>query len=356
MIGDSDSLRKMLVGSAFFLATCVIAVAGYTAAGWSFVDSVYMVVITIFGVGYGEVQPIEGNGLKVFTAAIIIAGCSSGIYVVGGFVQMIAEGEIQRTLGARRMSRGIEQTSNHVIICGFGRVGQNLAAELSELNEAFVCVDPDPQRIALAEERGFLVVTGDAGEEATLIRAGIERARVLATVLPDDSANVFITLTARELSESIEIIARGESMATRRKLIRSGANHVVLPAAIGASRIANLVSCPTAETLICDPKQFGRLNSDLGSLGLNLREVAVGDNSKVAGMKLGDLSIEDGGKVLVVAIRHEDGTVQQNPPDPTVIAAGDTLFLVSEKQHAGALVGRIQSKRPEMVYRGARQT
>lgn len=355
MIGESGSLRKMMVGSAFFVATCIIAVIGYTSAGWTFVDSVYMVVITIFGVGYGEVQPIEGTGLKVFTAAIIIAGCSSGIYVVGGFVQMIAEGEIQRTLGARRMSRGIEQTSEHVIVCGFGRVGQNLAAELSELNEPFVCVDANPDRIALAEDRGFLVVTGDAGEEETLLRAGIHRARVLATVLPDDSANVFITLTARELSETVEIIARGESMATQRKLIRSGANHVVLPAAIGASRIANMVSCPTAETLISDPKQFGRVNTDLDSLGLNLREVAIDHDTKVAGMKLSDLSIDGGGKMLVVAIRSAEGAIEKNPPENRMLSAGDTLYLVSEKQHAGHLVGKIQSKRPEMVYRGARQ-
>ena len=288
-MSQGDSLRKMLVGFAFFCLTCVTAVIGYVAAGWSLVDSLYMVVITIFGVGYGEVQPIDSPGMKVFTAMIIIAGCSSGIYVVGGFVQMIAEGELQRALGVRRMSRGIDQTKQHVIICGFGRVGRMLAKDLVELGEPFVCVDASPERIAEAEGHGYLVVTGNAGEEETLTRAGIDRARVLATVLPDDAENVFITLTARELSERIEIIARGESEATRRKLIRSGANHVVLPASIGASKIANMISCPVPDALLNEPKQRERLQADLQTLGLSLRELTVDSTSDVLGSSLGSI-------------------------------------------------------------------
>jgi voltage-gated potassium channel len=226
---------------------------------------------------------------------------------------------------------------------------------LAELDEPFICVDSDPGRIALAEQRGYLVFTGDAGEEDTLKSAGIERARVLATVLPDDAANVFITLTARELSDSVTIIARGESMATQRKLIRSGADQVVLPAAIGASRIANMVTCPSTESLLNDPKQFGRVTSDLQSLGLNLREVAIPPDSRVAGLPLGDVTTEQSETMLVVAIRSADGELCKNPGDDYRLSPGDRLFVVSDKQHTSALVGRLQSKRPELVYRGTRQ-
>ncbi|QEG38433.1 potassium channel family protein [Roseimaritima ulvae] len=351
---DHSSFRKMLVGIGFFCATCVAAVIGYRIAGWSLVDSLYMVVITIFGVGYGEVHPIDSPALKFFTALIIIAGCSSGIYVVGGFVQMIAEGEIQRALGVRRMSRGINETSGHVIVCGFGRVGRMLTAELRELGEPFVCVDSNPERIAEAEALGYLVVTGDAGQEETLNRAGIARARVLATVLPDDAANVFITLTARELTEEIEIIARGESTATQRKLIRSGANHVVLPAAIGASKIANMISCPSAGALLADPKHSERLRTDLHSLGLSLHEYPIAATSNVLGSPLGELQSSCDGGMLVVAIRHADETMLQNPPADQVIQAGDTLFIVTDHSNRLSLSRATQLKRPEIVYRGSR--
>tara|TARA_R110002049_G_scaffold50370_3_gene143029 strand:- start:52833 stop:53900 length:1068 start_codon:yes stop_codon:yes gene_type:complete len=351
---QSNSLRKMLIGLLFFGMTCVAAVIGYTAAGWSLVDSLYMVVITIFGVGYGEVQPIETAGLKFFTAIIIIAGCSSGIYVVGGFVQMIAEGEIQRALGVHRMSRGIEQTRDHVIICGFGRVGRMLAADLVELGEPFVCVDSSPERIAQAEEHGYLVVTGNAGEEETLLRAGIARARVVATVLPDDAANVFITLTVRELREDIELIARGESESTRRKLIRSGANHVVLPAAIGASKIAHMISCPSPDALLTEAKQRDRLQADLLTLGLALREFSIEPDSEVVGASLANIDLADHGGMLVVAMHRTDGTIIQNPGREEMLCEGDRLYIVANRANASLLTKKLQAERPEMVYRGAR--
>ncbi|MEZ6091567.1 MAG: NAD-binding protein [Pirellulaceae bacterium] len=353
---NSNSISKMLVGIGFFVLTCVVAVIGYSIAGWSLVDSLYMVVITIFGVGYGEVQPIDTSGLKFFTAMIIVAGCSSGIYVVGGFVQMIAEGEIQRALGVRRMSRGIEQTEGHVIVCGFGRVGKILASELRELGESLVCVDSNPDRISEAEELGYYVVTGNAGEEETLIRAGIMRARVLATVLPDDAANVFITLTAREVNDHIEIIARGESLATQRKLLRSGANHVVLPSAIGAAKIASIITCPNASSLLSDPRQSERMRSDLQSLGLAIQEYSIDVESNVVGSQLAELKSSCEGSMMIVAIRHADKTLLQNPKQNYAIQAGDTLFILTEQANRVALSRITQRKRPEMVYRGSRAT
>src|SRR5690606_36135155 len=121
--GMNQSVRRMMVGTGFFCLTCVGAVGGYMSAGWNLLGAVYMVITTMFGVGYGEVQPLETPGLKIFTMMVIIAGCSSGISVVGGFVQMVAEGEINRVLGARRMTKGIEKLAGHAIVCGYGRVG-----------------------------------------------------------------------------------------------------------------------------------------------------------------------------------------------------------------------------------------
>lgn len=228
------------------VTTCLIAVVGYVLAGWGWIDAAYMVTITIFGVGYGEVHPIEPVWLKVFTMAVIFAGCSSLIYVIGGIVQMLTEGEIERMLGTRTMKREIDQLSDHTIICGYGRIGQMLAAELLQHDEPLVVIDRDIERVERATADGFLAMTGDAVNDEDLQKAGLFRARTLATVLPDDARNVFVTLTARDLSETINIIARAESPCTERKLLRGGANSVVMPAAIGAIRIAQLAICDTS--------------------------------------------------------------------------------------------------------------
>ena len=159
-----------------FALTCVTAVSGYMLADWSLLDSIYMVVITVFGVGYGETRTLAKPELKVFTMGVIIAGCSSGIYVVGGFVQMLAEGEINLALGTRRMSKGIEKLSGHALICGFGRVGQMLAHDLLAAEQALVVIDNNEGRVQEAQAAGYLAVRGSASEEQTLVAAGIDRA------------------------------------------------------------------------------------------------------------------------------------------------------------------------------------
>ncbi len=237
--GPKQTLRK---GISAFAAICLLGTCGYVIAGWNWLDAIYMVTLTVFGVGYGEVQPIDSPGLKLFTVAFIAAGCSSMIYVVGGIVQLIAEGEVQRMLGIHTRSREIDGLSDHTIICGYGRVGQMLAKELLRHDEKVVIVDRNPDRINQAIEDGFLAMEGDAITDESLQLAGIFRAKTLATVLPDDAMNVFITLTARDLCETIRIIARAEMTSTERKLLRSGATRVVMPAAMGAMRIAQLAT------------------------------------------------------------------------------------------------------------------
>lgn len=244
-----DGSKTLLIGLAFVFVTCLIATGGYMAAGWSWVDAVYMVTITIFGVGYGEVRPIEEPWLKFFTIGVILAGCSSLIYVIGGFVQMLAEGEVERMLGMRNRSREIHQLNDHTIICGYGRVGQMLAAELASQGESLVIIDRGAPRVKRAIADGYLAVEGDAEDEEVLRRAGLLEAKTLASVLPDDAANVFITLTARDICGSVRIIARAEAPCTERKLIRSGASNVVMPAAMGAIRIAQLATSEKKEEI-----------------------------------------------------------------------------------------------------------
>ncbi|MCC9599207.1 potassium channel protein [Stieleria sp. JC731] len=353
-MSGSSSIQKMRLGMLVLIGTCVMAVIGYTLAGWTVLDSVYMVAITVFGVGYGEVRPIDDPGLKLFTLLVVVTGCSSGIYVLGGFVQMIAEGEIQRALGARRMSRGIEQTSNHAIICGYGRVGQTLVAELRPSGIPMVVVDRDPDRLLDAERNGVYVIVGDASDETVLKRAGIERASVLATVLNGDAHNVFVTLTARELNDSIQIIARGESEATERKLLRSGADRVVLPTMIGATKIANLISCPSVESLVGDAKAFARMNQDLDVFGLGMLEIPIKENSALAGASIKEIELTGDGGNVVVALCRINGDVLRNPKHTDQVHAGDRLIVLSHKEDLPAVTRKASQQGGTMVYRGTK--
>jgi voltage-gated potassium channel len=234
--------RTLRNGITFFVTTCIISTSGYVMAGWEWIDAIYMVTITIFGVGYGEVHPMESNALKLFTMCVILVGCSSLLYVIGGIIQLLAEGEIARMLGVRNQSRELDQLNDHTIICGYGRVGQMLAVELSNQDQPLVILDRTEARVEQARADGFLAVLGDAVDDDVLHRVRLLHAKTIASVLPDDATNVFITLTARDMCASIQIIARAESPCTERKLLRGGASHVVMPAAIGAVRIAQLAT------------------------------------------------------------------------------------------------------------------
>ena len=300
------ALRKIYIGIALLLLVVFGSTRVYQLHGWSFIDSLYMVVITVFGVGFGEVHPLD-DGLKAFTIVVIVAGSSTAVYIIGSFIRLITEGEIQKTLGIMKKTRTIDELTDHAIICGYGRIGQILARELADSGFPFLIVDVDPERVANAEAQGFLCLRGSATEEETLQTAHIERAKVLATVLPQDTLNVFITLTARNLNRSIRIMARGEQPSTEKKLKQAGADEVVLPASIGAHRIANSITRPSIMQLLGDSK--GLVGQDLKYLGLEVDELTVQSDATFKGMKVRDIQQRMKNAVLVIALRQANGRV-----------------------------------------------
>ena len=349
----STSLRRLFAGLVFFITVCVLATIGYVAAGWDLMDAVYMVIITIFGVGYGEVQPVQSPGLRVLTISLIIAGYGTAIYIVGGFVQMVTEGEINRALNKRKMTRGIEQLTGHAIVCGYGRSGRILAQQLALAKIPFVVLDQDERKLSEAEEQGFLVMQGDATEEEILLAVGVERARVLATVLPNDAANVFITLTARGLNAEMEIIARGENPSTEKKLLRSGANQVVLPHVIGGQRMAQLITRPSAERMLADNAGGESLQHELSHIGLQIDELAIEVGSPLDGHAISDIEMKGNRGFLIVGVRRADGEVVVDPPGDCALAAGDCVILLGHRDELPELAKRYQPT-AEIYYRGQR--
>jgi voltage-gated potassium channel len=354
-LADEPSTRSALghvIRGVTLLAIIVsLSIAGYVAAGWSLLDAAYMVVITIFGVGYGEVRTLNHPGLKLFTMVVVIAGCSAGLWVIGSLVDFMADGKIREALGKRRMNQQIDELKGHAIVCGFGRVGQILCRDLAKAGMPLVVIDTDPQRLAMAESLGYPMIAGDAAEDRTLIAAHIDTARVVAVVLPDDAANVFVTLSARELNGSVEIIARGERPDTEPKLLRSGANRVVLPAAAGASRIARMIVAPSAESLLADAASLHAMNQQLHEIGMEIGEIAVPSDGELVGARLADLDMR-GTLAVIVAIRRPDGEIRRTPHASTVLEPGDTLIVAGRYEDLPRTLKRVAAA-PAVSWRGA---
>lgn len=325
----SQPKANLLYAAAYVGVVLAVFAVGYHVAGWSWSDSIYMVFITAFSVGFGEVVPVTDPWLRVWTMALIVLGCTGIIFITGTLVQWLTETQIQRALGGKRMEHEIDKLKNHTIICGFGRIGRMIASQLEAGGLPFVILDQAPDRVAEVREAGWLTMQGEATDETVLRAAGIARARVLATVLPNDAANVFITLSARNMNPNIQIIARGEVPSTERKLLQAGANRVVLPAHIGADRIAHLILHPNARELLGGKtKSSVDFEHHLTELGLDMEEIEIGPDSPWARRLVGDVEKESVGRLLAVAILRKEGGTDMNPDPATTLMPGDALVVM----------------------------
>ena len=319
--------RNLVFGALYMLVIIVISIVCYLSQGWSLADALYMVILTIYTVGYGEVRPLDTPALRAITIGQIVLGCTGMIFLTGALVQFFTATQLQQMFGTKRMKSQIGKLDRHVIICGFGRIGMMLAQELSTGRVPFVILERSTARFDQSRDLGHLALQGDATDETLLLDAGITRARVLATVLPDDAANVFITLSARSLNPELQIIARGEAPSTESKLLYAGANRVVLPTHIGAERIAEIILFPEMERFIGSERMQG-FEKELRLLGLDLDTVTVAAGSPAVGKPVEALEREANGAFYIVAMNRYSGE-RVDHPGPTVrVESGDGLVLV----------------------------
>jgi voltage-gated potassium channel len=344
--------RQFIISIILFLVTVAVGFAGYRIAGWSSLDALYMVVITIFGVGYGEVGEMSPE-LRVFTLVLILVGCTSLIYAVGAFINYLTEGQLKQLLGKRKMDKEISQLRDHTIICGYGRVGKILAEKLKSAKKPFVIVDPEDAQVRAIEDTDYLHIQGDATSESVLEKAGIRSASALATVIPNDAINVFIVLSARGMNPTLTIIARANEVSSEEKLKQAGADKVVLPAVIGADRIAHMVLRPNAQDVIEKDLQDNAFINGLNDMGLVMDEIKIEPNSPIAGHSLEKLETAAKSAFIVVAVRKGDNETILKPPLDLQIEAGDTLIIMS---HEGVVQKFVIQKLKRRVthYRGAK--
>lgn len=315
----------VLAGFVFICLVLLAGVAGFMLIeGWEFVDSLYMVVITLSTVGFTEVHPLSSEG-RLFTVGLILSGVGAFAYLVGSFSQLMIEGRLQLFLEKRRMQKMINKLSGHFIVCGYGRIGKIVANEIHREGHPVVVVEKDPAIVEELEASGLLFVAGDATDDNTLLSAGLLKASSLITALTSDAANVYVTLTARQLNPQLTIIARADSETHIPRLERAGADRVVLPNLIGGRRMAQSVLRPTVTNLL---EIAARSNLDL-----QMEELRVGPAASVAGKDLKSAGIRPRLNIIIMAIKKHNDEMIFNPGPDTVIESGDTLVTVGKPDH-----------------------
>jgi voltage-gated potassium channel Kch len=302
-----------------------------------------MVTLTVYTVGYGEVRPVDTPLLRGITIATIVLGCTGMIFLTGALVQFITLNQLNQIFGLRRMNTQIDKLDRHVIVCGFGRIGRALAQELRAGGTHFVILERDEATAAQVRQLGYLCIQGDATDAAVLREAGVMRARTLATVLPNDAANVFITLRARGLNPNLEIIARGELSGTEAMLLQAGANKVVLPTHIGAERIAELIMYQETARFIHGSARMQEFEKVLHSLGLEMELIEAAPDSTIAGQTIEAIEHRANGALFIVQVNRPGGEAITDPDGKTVIQPGDGVVIVGRGAKARALGGSSET-------------
>ncbi len=309
-----------------FLLFCIVALGtlGYVfIEGWGVMDAMYMTVITLATVGFSEVHSMDQAG-KLFTIGLIVIGGGFFIYVAGAIVQFMVEGRIREILGRRKLDKQINRLKDHFIVCGYGRIGRVLCHQLiANSPQDIIVVDQDEALVPVLEEDKMLYLTGDASSEASLLRAGIQRATCLVAALATDTANVFLVLTARQLNPNIFIMARTSYKESESKLRAAGANMVESPYDMGASRMALKILKPTVTSFL--DIALTRKRDDI-----QMEEIPVSDASELVNVMLKDSGIRQKYNLIIIAIKKQDGNMIFNPSFETVFKEGDTVIAVGK--------------------------
>ncbi len=323
--------RRIVIALILLLVLLLLAPVGYMLIeGMDYNEAFYMTVITVFTVGFAEVEPLTTAG-RYFTVFIIFIGVFNLFFLISGFIRHTLGEAFRETFGRRRMDLRIRKLKDHYIVCGYGRVGEVVAEAMLEAGADFVLVEKDPERIADAVDHGYLGIEGNAIETETLRMAGVERARGIVCALENDADNLFTSLSARTLNQEITIVTRCVSSDSIEKLHYAGADRVISPYEISGRRMAAFLLKPGVYDYL-DLVAHGP------SLEYRLEELLVESGSSIDGKTIGELDIKARTGALVLAIRKASSVdFNTNPDKDTRIGAGDLIVALGMEDDLAGL-------------------
>lgn len=319
------------------LVVLMLLLVGYGTAGFFLVahytpvEALYMTVITLSTVGYGEVRPLDENG-RLFAVTLIIMGAIFVAYNLAYFTQLLMDGNLLEVYRRRKLRKKLEQLSEHYIVCGYGQMGQIIVQELLRHNLPVVVVEGNDSVVFKLREKGILYLDEDATEEESLLAAGIMRAKGLISVVSKDTDNVFIVLTARDLNRNVQIFARAGAPEIEKRLFKAGADRVVSPFSLGATRIAHNVIRPTVT-------DFLELALSGEGMELSMEEICIPPEADLVGKQLMRSGIRSDFNLIVVAIKRRDGTMIYNPSPQEVLHEGDILVTIGPQENLSRFGG-----------------
>jgi voltage-gated potassium channel len=317
--------RIRIVLLAVLAAIALGTIIFHLVEGWSILDSLYVTAQTVTTVGFGDITPRTALG-RAFATVFMIVGVGIVLYALTSTVQSIVHSELFARYGH---SRKMSKLRDHFIICGAGRVGSHLIRSLRAADGVFLVLESDQRRCEVLMEMGIPVLVRDATLEESLVEAGVEHARGLASCLPDDADNVYVVLTARDLNPSIHIVARAAEEQAESKLIRAGANRVVAPTIIGGHRMAMALTKPAVGDFLD--------SVTANHLELGFEQLEVDPISTLVNRKLSETVIRSELNIVIVSIRRSDGEIIFNPSGETKIEGGDMLIAIGNSESLARL-------------------
>lgn len=296
----------------------------------SFVDALYMTVITISTVGYGEIGEMD-NEAKLFSIILIFISLGTVGYLFSTLVNSLLEGDFKRAWRLYKMESNLKNIKDHYIICGAPETGNNAIKEFKRSGADFIVIDKSEEKFEKLLEKGIFCVLGDANEEDTLEKAGIKKAKGLITSLPSDSDNVYTVLTARQMNPDLYIVSRAIDESADKKLINAGADNTICPNEIGGSRMAGLILRPNVISFL-DVITHAR------DVILDLEEVTIFNNSKLLNKKLKEAQIPQKTGLIVLAIKkHNTNDLKFNPSSNTKLEEGDVMVVLGQREQVDLL-------------------
>ena len=322
---EVDALRQFRWAILCLAALIVLGTAGYHwLEEWTVLDALYMTVITLGTVGFKEVHNLDPVG-KMFTIVLIVFGVSMVFWAGTSLVEAVVSEQIWHVLQRRHMQRYISKLHDHFIVCGYGRMGQQIVKDLQREGADHVVIERNPEQLPKLIAQDIPFVEGNASDDKILIAAGVKNAKGLITVAPTDEENVFITLSARALNPKLFIVARSILEDNESKLRMAGANRVMSPYVMGGRRMATAVIRPNV-------LDFLELAMHTDEVQIMIEEIAVEEDSCFVGLSLMQSHLRNRTGVTVIGIKRPNNKIVANPGADEVLRAGDVLIVLGTRQ------------------------